>query len=460
MPARILRTFTLAALFAALALACASKTPPPSATAPAPQPDFPPPIALQEPSQRVRPDRFDPDRTAILLNEKVLPQLDASKTFSLGIDVLKRDDFQLLDHRHVLVVTNRLALDGEGNHLVQLLLPLRKPIVRRVVLFNDELPAPARSAALERSLASYPNVRVFERTPANFRLTPGMIEEVDLILIDLPLRPGSFNPEYGFLGGVIEDAALNDIEVLVLDRPHPINGLVFEGPPADPGNFGTATSFRPGLLLPGLTPGEYVRMLNMRFGMGARIDVVSMENWDRRSGLRPVYEVYDRLGIQPWRGLDEWDEYLPRDPIAGQLRLMRSLLPAEKVAGIETPKDKPAGLLLRTAPLAAADFSAKVQGAGLSSLTCTVFSEDPATVLLTPVRLLDTPVTDSITLWSIYATADPSLLPSGGNTGAYNTTLIFELLKEGRDAPTIQRLWQGLEPYQQLENWRLRSLLY
>ncbi|MBX3728260.1 MAG: DUF1343 domain-containing protein [Candidatus Sumerlaeia bacterium] len=423
--------------------------------------DFPPAFATDMPSQRAQPAAFDPDSTAIVLTDRVMQDLDPDRRFSLGIDRLKRAEFGPLDHKNVLVVSNRLALDSEGRHLLELLLPLRKPIVRRVVLFNDELSPPARGPAIDRVLAGYPNVRVFERTPESFRLTPAMLEGVDVILVDLPLRAGSFRPEAGFLGGVVEDAGVNGIPMLILDRPHPISGVVFEGPPFDPGNHGRAHAFLPGILLPGLTVAEYATFLNNRFGLGARIEVIELTSWNRREGSVPLKAIYDRAGLKPWEALSEWWHYYPSDPVAGQWRLIADLLPAAKVVDAVHPGDGSAPrLILRSAPFTPAELRDRLMRAGLDPIVVEVDSERDGTVRLTTPRLLDAPVTASIAIWGVYASREPALLPPAGESGLYGTRIVFELLREGREGRAIARAWQNLDAYKELEAWRTRSQRY
>ena len=107
--------------------------------------------------------RFRANDTLIPLSDGVLQELAPEARFSLGLDRMVRSKFEPLHHKGVLVVTNRLAVDSEGVHLLESLLMEEKPLVKTVVLFNDELPTPGRSAALDRILAAFPEVRVFER---------------------------------------------------------------------------------------------------------------------------------------------------------------------------------------------------------------------------------------------------------------------------------------------------------
>jgi uncharacterized protein YbbC (DUF1343 family) len=66
----------------------------------------------------------------------------------------------------------------------------------------------------------------------------------------------------------------------VLDRPNPINGLVVEGPMLDQDQISFVGCW-PMPLRHGMTLGELARLLNAEAGIGARLEVIPMKNWQR-----------------------------------------------------------------------------------------------------------------------------------------------------------------------------------
>ena len=79
----------------------------------------------------------------------------------------------------------------------------------------------------------------------------------------------------------LEACAAARIPVVVLDRPNPLGGDVFEGPLLDP----HYASFVGRAAIPmrhGLTMGELARWLNVREKIGATVEVVKMTGWKRR----------------------------------------------------------------------------------------------------------------------------------------------------------------------------------
>lgn len=80
----------------------------------------------------------------------------------------------------------------------------------------------------------------------------------------------------------LEACAEAGIPVLVLDRPNPLGGEVFEGPPLDP-NFRSFVGLASIPMRHGLTLGELLRLINAEHGIGADVHVVPMAGWSRSS---------------------------------------------------------------------------------------------------------------------------------------------------------------------------------
>ena len=78
----------------------------------------------------------------------------------------------------------------------------------------------------------------------------------------------------------LQAAAANKVEVIVLDRPNPINGIAVQGPVSTPGIEDYTTPFSEPMR-PGMTLGELARMFNGEDRIGARLTVIRMTGWKR-----------------------------------------------------------------------------------------------------------------------------------------------------------------------------------
>jgi len=90
------------------------------------------------------------------------------------------------------------------------------------------------------------------------------------------------------VGYFLEAAAQAGIEVVILDRPNPITGSFVQGPVSESAfdsNFKytreSFTNYFPEPVRHGMTLGELAKMFNAERHIGARLDVVVMEGWQR-----------------------------------------------------------------------------------------------------------------------------------------------------------------------------------
>jgi uncharacterized protein YbbC (DUF1343 family) len=83
------------------------------------------------------------------------------------------------------------------------------------------------------------------------------------------------------LAYVMEESAKRGLQVVVLDRPNPINGWQIEGPASEE-PVGTFISYFPAMpVRHGMTLGELARLFNEERKIGATLTVVNAEHWRR-----------------------------------------------------------------------------------------------------------------------------------------------------------------------------------
>jgi uncharacterized protein YbbC (DUF1343 family) len=86
-------------------------------------------------------------------------------------------------------------------------------------------------------------------------------------------------------------ARRHGVKVVVCDRPNPIGGVEIEGITLEPGNESFVGQF-PIPTRHGMTIGELARLFNEHFAIGADLEVIAMDGWDRRM-------YWDDTGL-PW----------------------------------------------------------------------------------------------------------------------------------------------------------------
>ena len=115
--------------------------------------------------------------------------------------------------------------------------------------------------------------------------TPEMLKDVEVIVFDIQEVGARFYEHINILGFVMEAAAENDIEIVVLDRPNPITGLRLDGFITDDEFLYGFGSFGKVPVIHGLTMGELARIYNgenmLRGGLQAKLHIVEMLGWQR-----------------------------------------------------------------------------------------------------------------------------------------------------------------------------------
>lgn len=218
------------------------------------------------------------------------PRAAAGTAVLSGIDVLRAEGFARLAGRRVGLVTNQTGRARDGTATIDLL--FRAGNLTLVALFSPEhgirgtLDAEVPSSVDERTGLPIHSLYGPTRRP-----TDRMLDGIDTLVIDLQDIGARFYTYATTMAYVMEEAARRGIEVVVLDRPNPINGWQIEGPTLDE----EATGFTGYLPMPvrhGLTMGELARLFDGEKRLGARLTVVEMRGWRRE-------QWFDETGL-PW----------------------------------------------------------------------------------------------------------------------------------------------------------------
>jgi uncharacterized protein YbbC (DUF1343 family) len=221
----------------------------------------------------------------------------ANAAVSLGIDQLEKSNFAILQGKRVGLVTNPSGADSKGRSAIDVL--YHGSGYHLVKLFGPEHGIDGQTGAGDPVSNSrdrktgLPVFSLFITPHGNFRHpTPEMFAGLDVIVYDVQ---DLGNRSYTFistLGYVMDEAAKDNVQVIVLDRPNPLGGVRIEGPRLD-------SSFKPSFVglydIPyvyGLTPGELAEWINARYlPRPCNLTVVSMRGW-----IRPM--VWEDTGLR------------------------------------------------------------------------------------------------------------------------------------------------------------------
>lgn len=200
----------------------------------------------------------------------------------LGVEVLLDKKIALVEGKRVGLVTNPSAVDGR---LVQTLDRLLAD--KRLTLTQLYAPEHGLRGALPNGAGGITGVDPLSGVPVEAlwgkkdRPSPESLERVDVLVFDIQ-DIGSRTYTYATtLGQVMQRAAAAKKPLIVLDRPNPLGGELFEGPIREP-KHKSLIGWGPLPVTHGMTFGELARFYNAELKIGCDLTVVEMEGWKRQ----------------------------------------------------------------------------------------------------------------------------------------------------------------------------------
>ncbi len=199
-----------------------------------------------------------------------------------GIDRLLTVDRRLIAGRRVGLVCNPASVDGRLAHTADRLHD--DPDVTLAALFG---PQHGFRSDLQDNMIETPHgedrrrrVPVFSLYSDTREPTADMLAGLDVLVIDLQDVGTRVYTYIYTMANCMRAAARRGLPVVVCDRPNPIGGDEVEGACLQTAWSSFVGQF-PIPMRHGMTIGELARLFNDAFGIGARLDVVSLDGWRR-----------------------------------------------------------------------------------------------------------------------------------------------------------------------------------
>jgi len=208
----------------------------------------------------------------------------------LGSDVLF--ERQLLGGRTVGIVCNPASVDASLTHV---LTRAEDAGVTVGAIFG---PQHGLQSNLQDNMIESPHMSDARRQVPVYSLysetrepTAEMLTGLDALVIDLQDVGTRIYTYIYTMANCLRAGAKHGIPIVVCDRPNPIDGVTVDGPMLVPGYESFIGQF-PIPMRHGMTIGELARLFNEHFGIGAKLEVVKMQGWDRA-------QYFDEAGM-PW----------------------------------------------------------------------------------------------------------------------------------------------------------------
>lgn len=201
-----------------------------------------------------------------------------------GIEVLKSNGFKQLQGKRIGLVTNPSGVDDNLVSTVDIL--FNAPGVELVALYGPEHGVRGDVHAGDH-ISDFTDpatgLKVLSLYGKTRKPTPEMLKDIDALVYDIQDIGSRSYTFISTLGMLMEAAAENNKEVIVLDRPNPLGGEKVEGCLVEDGYFSFVSQFKIPYLY-ALTPGELALLINGEnlLGKQCKLTVVPMEGWNRK----------------------------------------------------------------------------------------------------------------------------------------------------------------------------------
>ncbi len=208
------------------------------------------------------------------------PTQEGRGNVRLGVDVLKRDNFKLLDGKRVGLITNHTGVDSSGKTTIDQLHEAEN--VKLVALFSPEhgIRGELDQSNIEDTVDEKTGLPVHSLYGMSRKPSKEQMEKIDVLVFDIQDIGTRFYTYASTMGLAMEAAAEAGKKFIVLDRPNPIGGDIVEGPLLDEGSESFVAHHR----LPvrhGMTIGELARMFAAERKLDVDLTVVELEGWKR-----------------------------------------------------------------------------------------------------------------------------------------------------------------------------------
>lgn len=206
-----------------------------------------------------------------------------SKQVKTGIEVLRDQNFKILEGKRVGLITNPTGVDRKLKSTIDILFEAKN--VKLVALFGPEHGVRGDAYAgdkVESATDSKTGLPVYSLYGKTRKASPEMMKGIDVLVYDIQdigCRSYTFVSSMGL---AMETAAENNIEFVVLDRPNPLGGEKIEGNVAEDKFISFVSQFKIPYVY-GQTCGELATMLNEEnmLKKKCKLTVVKMKGWHR-----------------------------------------------------------------------------------------------------------------------------------------------------------------------------------
>jgi len=234
-------------------------------------------------------------RKSLLLFILLILPLTTHAAVSVGIDTLINGQYDdLIKGKKIGLITNHTAINQNLDTTISLIKKHQKSKgYQLTALFAPEHGINGSSHAEQEIIdgKDVDGIPIFSLHGKTKRPTKEMLDKVDTLVFDIQ-DIGSRSYTYiSTLFYAMEEAAKHNVQVIVLDRPNPINGTTVDGPMMEE-KWRSIVGYANVPYCHGMTIGELALFFNGEYKVGCNLAVIPMMGWNR-------HMTFSQTGL-PW----------------------------------------------------------------------------------------------------------------------------------------------------------------
>lgn len=211
------------------------------------------------------------------------------KRVKTGLETLLDRKPDLISSSKVGLITNQSAVTPDLTPAFDALLEAGVSVTALFAPEHGTTGQAADGEHIESFVDEQANIPIYSLYGVSKKPAPEMLADVDMLLFDIQDVGARFYTFLYTMAYAMEASAEAGKPFFVLDRPDPIGGVSVEGPVLNP-QFSSFVGLYPVPVRFGMTIGEFARMINSEFGIGAELTVVPLSGWKREMW-------FDRTGL-------------------------------------------------------------------------------------------------------------------------------------------------------------------
>ena len=241
----------------------------------------------------------------------------AESKFKTGLDVFLEKEFFKYSGKNIGIITNATGVTIDGVQNVDAI--IEKKEIKLIKLFGPEHGIRGDIAAgtkVEDMVDKKSGLPVYSLYGATRRPTKEMLKGIDVLIYDIQDIGSRSYTFISTMAYCMQEAAKENIEFVVLDRPIPIYGEIVDGNILE-SEYSSFIGVYPIPYVYGMTPGELALYFNKEFGINCKLTVIKMEGYSHKMSFKETKMKW----IPPSPNIPRYESayYYPATGIMGEL---------------------------------------------------------------------------------------------------------------------------------------------